>query len=158
MACKSCHKIKQKCEVVWGKLAVEGSGAIGGRFPALGGEGMKLLERLVVGVKKMGSEMEKVNARLERIEGALREAAIKEAEEIMDQGLNNKWLNLWKDGTLKGELRELDGENEVFREFLRLRGAEDSEDSESKPRSGAEEGEVVGSGKAIGTRVAMGNP
>ena len=84
MACKSCHKIKQKCEVVWGELAVEGSGAIGGGFPALGGKGMKLLERLVVGVEKMGSEMEKANARVERIEGALREAAIEEAEEILD--------------------------------------------------------------------------
>ena len=54
MACKSCHKIKQKCEAVWGELAAEGSGAIGGRFPTLGGEGMKLLERLVIGSKKWG--------------------------------------------------------------------------------------------------------
>ena len=50
--CKSCHRIKQKCEVVWGELAAEGSGAIGGGFLALGGEGMKLLERLVVGLKR----------------------------------------------------------------------------------------------------------
>ena len=117
-----------------------------------------MLERLVVGVEKMGSEMEKANVRLEWIEGALREAAIEEAEEIMDQGLNNKWLNLWKDGTLKEELRELDEENEVFREFLRLRGAEESEDSGSEPGSGAEEGEVVGGGEAVGTGVAVGNP
>ena len=76
----------------------------------------------------------------------------------MDQGLNNKWLNLWKDSTLEEELRELGEENEAFREFLKLRGAEESEDSGSEPRSGAEEGEVVGSGEAIGTGVAMGNP
>ena len=139
-------------------MAVEGSGAIGGGFPTLGGEGMKLLERLVVGVKKMGSEMEKANARLERIEGAFREAAIEETEEIMDQGLNNKWLNLWKDSTLEEELRELDEENEVFREFLRSRGAEESEESGSESGSGAEEGEVIGSGEAIGTGDAMGIP
>ena len=92
--------------------------------------------------------MEKANARLEWIEGVLREGAIKEADEIVDQGLNNKWLNLLKDSDLEEELRELDEENEVFREFLRLRGAEDSEDSGSEPGSGAEEGEVVGSGEA----------
>ena len=140
--------------MVWGELAAEDSGAIGSGFPALDGEGMKLLERLVVGVGKMGAEMEKVNARLEQIEGALREAAIKEADKIMDQGLNNKWLNLWKDGTLEEELKELDEENEVFREFLRSRGAEESEESGSEPGSGAEEGEVIGSREAIGTRVA----
>ena len=103
-------------------MAVEGSRAIGGGFPALGGEGMKLLERLVIGVKKMGVEMEKANARLESIEGVLREGAIEEADKIIDQGLNNKWLNLLKDGTLKEELRELEEENEVFWEFLRSRG------------------------------------
>ena len=43
-------------------MAAEGSGAIGGGFPALGGEGMKLLERLVIGVKKMGVEMEKARS------------------------------------------------------------------------------------------------
>ena len=105
----------------------------------------------------MRLEMEKANARLEQIEGALREAAIEEAEGIMDQGLNNKWLNLWKNGNLKEELRELDEENEVFREFLRSRGAEESEDSGSEPGSGAEEGEVVGSGDAVGTGVAAEN-
>ena len=52
--CKSCHKIKQKCKVVLGKLAAEGSRAIGGGFPALGGEGMKLFERLVIGLKRWG--------------------------------------------------------------------------------------------------------
>ena len=63
-----------------------------------------------------------------------------------------------KDGNLEEELRELEEENEVFREFLRLRGAEDSEDSGSESGSGAEEGEVVGSGEAIGTRNAVENP
>ena len=53
-------------------MAAEGSGAISGGFPAFGGEGMKLLERLVVGVEKMGAEMEKANVRLEWIEGVLR--------------------------------------------------------------------------------------
>ena len=158
MACKSCHKVKQKCEAVWGELAAEGSGAIGGGFPAFGGEGMKLLERLVVGVEKMGAEMEKANARLERIEGVLREGAIEEADEIADQGLNNKWLNLLKDGDLEEELRELEEENEVFREFLRSRGAEESEDSGSESGSGAEEGEVVGSGEAVGNGDAAGIP
>ena len=52
-----------------------------------------------------------------------------------------------KDGTLEEELRELEEENEVFREFLRSRG-EEPEDSGSEPRSGAEEGEVIGNGDA----------
>ena len=73
-------------------MAADGSGAIGSRFPALGGEGMKLLERLVIGVKKMGAEMEKVNTRLESIEGVLREGAIEEANEIVNQGLNRSGL------------------------------------------------------------------
>ena len=156
--CKSCHKIKQKCKAVWGELAVGGSGAIGGGFPTLGGEGMKLLERLVVGVEKMGAEMEKANARLEWIEGVLEEGAIEEADEIIDQGLNNTWLNLLKDSDLEEELRELEEENEVFREFLRSRGAEESEDSGSESGSGAEEGEVVGSGEAVGNGDAAGIP
>ena len=139
-------------------MAAEGSRAIGGGFPTFGGEGMKLLERLVVGVEKMGAEMEKVNARLEQIEGVLREGAIEEADKIVNQGLNNKWLNLLKDGDLEEELRELEEENEVFREFLRSRGAEESEDSGSESGSRAEEGEVVSSGEAVGTRNAAENP
>ena len=35
--------------------------------------------------------------------------------------------------------------------------AEDSEDSGSKPRSGAEEGKVIGSREAVGTRIAAEN-
>ena len=101
----------------------------------------------------MGVELEKGNVRLGRIEGVLSEGAIKEADEIVDQGLNYKWFNLWRDSKLK-EVRKLEEENEVFWEFLRSREAEDSEDSGSKSESGAEEGEVVGSGEAIGTRVA----
>ena len=139
-------------------MVAEGSRAIGSGFPTLGREGMKLFERLVVGVKKMGSEMEKANVRLEQIEEVLRKGAIEEADEIMDQGLNNKWLNLWKDSTLEEEIRELDKENEVFREFLRSRGAEESEDSGSEPGSGAEEGEVISSREAVGNGDAAGNP
>ena len=101
--------------------------------------------------------MEKANARLEQIKKVLREGAIEEANKIMDQGLNNKWLNLLKDSTLEEELRELEEENAVFWEFLRSRG-EEPEDSGSKPGSGAEEGEVIGSGEAIGTGDAMGIP
>ena len=48
----------------WQWRVAEGSGAIGSGFPALGGEGMKLLERLVIGVEKMVVEMEKANVRL----------------------------------------------------------------------------------------------
>ena len=104
-------------------MAAEGSKAIGSRFPTLDGEGMKLFERLVIGVEKMGLELEKANVRLEWIEGVLSEGTIKEANKIVDQGLNNKWLNLWKDGSLEEELRELEEENEVFWKFLMLRGA-----------------------------------
>ena len=105
----------------------------------------------------MGVELEKGNVRLERIEGVLSEGAIKEADEIVDQGLNYKWSNLWRDSKLK-EVRKLEEENEVFWEFLRSREAEDSEDSGSKSESGAEEGEVVGSGEAVGNGDTVENP
>lgn len=45
------------------------------RFPALGEEGIKLFERLVVGIEKMGSELEQVNMKLGQIEGVLQEGS-----------------------------------------------------------------------------------
>ena len=57
--CKVCLKAKQKCDTSWGKVAAENS-----RFSAFGPMGLALLERLVAGVEKMGTELVKVNKKL----------------------------------------------------------------------------------------------
>ena len=82
---------------------------------------MGLLERLVVGVEKMGSELEKVNARLEGIEGLLLEGGIEEAEELADMNLDLAWLGQWEEEEMDAEVAGLEEENAVFREFLRAR-------------------------------------
>ena len=57
--CKVCLKAKQKCDASWGEVAAENSG-----FSAFGPTGLALLERLVAGVEKMGTGIEKVGAEL----------------------------------------------------------------------------------------------
>jgi hypothetical protein len=134
--CKSCLKVKQKCEAVWG-----GGDAVGpSGFPALGEDAMRLLERLVVGVEKVGTEVAQVNARLGRIEEVLWKSALEEGQEIVDQGLHHSWFSSWKEGEMDEEVKELEEENRVFRAFLRSREAESEEESGGT----AEEGDVVG--------------
>ena len=57
--CKVCLKAKQKCDASWGEVTAENSG-----FSAFGPTGLALLERLVAGVEKMGTGIEKVGAEL----------------------------------------------------------------------------------------------
>ena len=83
--CKVCLKAKQKCDASWGKVAAENSG-----FSAFGPTGMALLERLVAGVEKMGTELVKINKKLGAIDGVLHEDAIEEADEIVNEGLDNE--------------------------------------------------------------------
>ena len=74
-----------------------------------------------MGVEKMGSELEKVNARLEGIEGLLWERGTKEAEELADMDLDLAWLGQWEEEEMDAEVVELEEENTVFCEFLRAR-------------------------------------
>jgi hypothetical protein len=97
---------------------------------------MQLFKRLVVGVEKMGAELEL--ARLENIKKVLWEGAIDESEEILDQGLSQQWFDLWKGSEMEEELKELEEENELFLEFLQKRGGEESEEG-----SGSEEEKEV---------------
>ena len=52
--------------------------------------GMALLERLVAGVEKMGTELVKINKKLGAIDGVLCEGTIEEADEIVNEGLDNE--------------------------------------------------------------------
>ena len=117
--CKVCLKAKQKCNALWGKVAVENSG-----FSAFSPTGLALLERLVVGVEKMGmgieklgAELVKVNKKLGMINAVLHEGTIEEADEIVNEGLDNEWYNMWCDKEMAEEVWELEKENEVFFEF-----------------------------------------
>ena len=60
--CKVCLKAKQRCDTLWGEVAVENSG-----FSAFSPTGLALLERLVAGVEKMGTGLEKVGAELVKV-------------------------------------------------------------------------------------------
>ena len=110
--CKVCLKAKQRCDASWGKVAAENSG-----FTMFGPTGMALLERLVAGVEKMGTELVKINKKLGAIDGVLREGAIKEADEIVNEGLDNEWYNAWHDEEMAEEVQVLEEENKVFLEF-----------------------------------------
>ena len=110
--CKVCLKAKQRCDASWGEVAAENSG-----FSTFGPMGMALLERLVAGVEKMGTELVKINKKLGVIDGVLREGAIDEADEIVNEGLDNKWYDAWRDEEMVEEVWELEKENEIFLEF-----------------------------------------
>ena len=69
--CGACLRAKQKCDASWGEVAAENSG-----FSVFGPTGMALLERLVAGVEKMGTELVKVNKKLGAINAVLHEGAI----------------------------------------------------------------------------------
>jgi hypothetical protein len=131
VTCKVCLRVKQKCGAVWGEVAAGPSG-----FPALGERGMGLLERLVAGVEKMGSELEKANERLGGIERLLWERGAEEADELEDADLDLAWLGQWEEKEMDAEVVELERENAVFREFLRAR-----EEPQETEETGAVEAE-----------------
>ena len=112
--CRVCLKVKQKCDASWGKVAVENSG-----FSVFGPMGLALLERLVAGVEKVETELVKINKKLGAIDTVLCEGAIEEVDEIVNEGLNNEWYDVWRDEEMVKEVWGLEKENEVFLEFCR---------------------------------------
>ena len=117
--CKVCLKAKQKCDTSWSQVAAENSG-----FSMFGPTGLALLERLVVGVEKMGMEIEKVvmelvkvNKKLGAIDTVLHEGALEEVDKIVNKGLDNEWYDTWRNEEMAEEVRELEEENEIFLEF-----------------------------------------
>ena len=111
--CKVCLKAKQKCNTLWGEVTVENSG-----FFVFGPMGMALLERLVAGVEKMGMELVKINKKLGMIDVVLHEGTIKEADKIVNEGLDNEWYDVWRDEEMAEEVRELEEEDKIFLEFF----------------------------------------
>ena len=83
--CRVCLKAKQKCNAPWGEVAAENSG-----FSVFSPIGMALLERLVAGVEKMGTELVKINKKLGAIDAVLCEGATEEVDEIVNEGLDNE--------------------------------------------------------------------
>ena len=57
--CKVCLEAKQRCDASWGEVVAGNSG-----FSTFGPTGLVLLERLVAGVEKMGTELVKINKKL----------------------------------------------------------------------------------------------
>ena len=95
VTCMVCLRIKQKCGAVWGEekagRSAAGSGAglsVGSSgFPCLGEGIMKLLEQLVVGVERIGSELARVNKQLEGLEKVIGEYVDNKADDIADEGM-----------------------------------------------------------------------
>ena len=139
--CKVCLKAKQKCDASWGEVAAVNSG-----FSAFGPTGLALLERLVAGVEKMGTELVKINKKLGAIDGVLREGAIEEADEIVNEGLDNEWYDTWRNEEMAEEVWGLEEENKVFLEFCREyekeqeeeQGQEQVQEQEQEQGQGAE--------------------
>ena len=145
--CKVCLKAKQKCDTSWGEVAVENSG-----FSAFGPMGLVLLERLVAGVEKMGmgiekvgAELVKVNKKLGMIDTVLCEGAIKEADKVVNEGLDNEWYDTWRDEEMVEEVRGLEEENKVFLEFCREyeKGQEEEQGQEQEQEQEQEQGQEV---------------
>ena len=133
--CKVCLKAKQKCDASWGEVVAGNS-----RFSVFGPTGLALLERLVAGVEKMGTELMKINKKLGAINGVLREGAIEEADEIVNEGLDNEWYDTWCDEEMVEEVRELEKENEIFLEFCQeyKKGQEEEQGQEQVQEQGQE--------------------
>ena len=110
--CRVCLRAKQKCDALWGEVAAENS-----VFSMFSLTGMALLQRLVAGVEKMGTELVKINKKLGAIDVVLCEGAIEEADEIVNEGLDNEWYDMWCDEEMAEEVRGLEKENKVFLEF-----------------------------------------
>ena len=80
----SASKQSRNAMLCGGEVTAENSG-----FSAFSLMGMALLERLVDGVEKMGMELVKINKKLGMIDTVLHEGAIEEANEIVNEGLDN---------------------------------------------------------------------
>ena len=65
----------------------------------------------------MGMELVKMNTKLGTINTILHEGTIEEADEIINEGLDNEWYNAWWDKEMEEEVRELEEENKIFLEF-----------------------------------------
>ena len=133
--CKVCLKVKQRCNTSWGEVAAGNSG-----FSAFGLAGMALLERLVAGVEKMGTELVKINKKLGAIDGVLCKGVIDEVDEIVNEGLDNEWYDAWCDEEMAEEVRELEKENEIVLEFCREyeKGQEEEQGQEQVQEQGQE--------------------
>jgi hypothetical protein len=118
--CRVCSKAKQRCRAVWDDSVVGLSSV-----SALGEAGLKLLERLVTGVDRIGE-------RLEKIEWVLQQEAEDEADEAFDKGLNDDWFNIWQTEDMARELEELNVKHGVFHEFLHQQGQEPEEEVEDE--------------------------
>ena len=76
-----------------------------------------LLERLVAGVEKMGTELVKINKKLGVINAVVHKGALEEVDKIVNEGLDNEWYDTWRDEEIAEEVWGLEKENEVFLEF-----------------------------------------
>ena len=97
---------------------------------------MALLEKLVAGVEKMGTELIKINKKLSTINTVLCKGTIQEADEIINEGLDNEWCNMWQGKKMEG-VWELQEENKAFIEFYH--GYEDSKEKEQEEEQGQEQ-------------------
>ena len=77
------------------------------------------------------------------IDGVLREGTIEEADEIVNEGLDNEWYNAWRDKEMAEEVRELAKENEIFLEFCREyeKGQEEEQGQEQEQEQEQEQGQ-----------------
>src|SRR3984885_2794739 len=147
----SCDRVldlssNKKCEAIWGEIAVDAIGNVG----VFGEAGMKLFERLVVGVENMGKELKAMNGKLDAIKGILWEGAEDEAQEIMDEGFHAHWFDQWRTEDMEEEVKGLEEENEVFLQFLQTRGNEGKNEGENDNESDDEGGgaeKVAGKGR-----------
>ena len=107
--------------------------------------GLALLERLVAGVEKMGTELVKINKKLGMINAVLCKGAIEEADKIVNEGLDNEWYNIWHDEEMVEEVRELEEENEIFLEFCReyRKGQEEEQGQVQVQEQEQEQGQEV---------------
>ena len=80
---------------------------------------MKLLERLVVGVEQIGSELGWLHDKLEEVRDVLWEGANDEQKEVVDAGLHQVWLREWDEMGRLAEVRGLEEKNDLFRRFLK---------------------------------------
>ena len=134
--CKVCLRVKQKCGATWGECAVPAS--------VFGEAGLKLLERLVVGVERIGSELGWLHDKLEEVRDVLWEGANDEQKEVVDAGLHKVWLGEWDEMGWLVEVRGLEEENDLFRRFLK-------ENMDDPVGSGGEGSDLEERGKSRGS-------
>ena len=159
--CKVCLRVKQKCGATWGDSAAgpsgSGLGAAGAVLASVFGEaGLKLLERLVVGVERIGSELGRLHDKLEEVRDVLWEGADDEQKGVVDAGLHQVWLGEWDEMGRLAEVRGLEEENDLFRRFLK----ENTDDPVGSGGAGSdleERGEVEGELESRGEKEAPGD-